>query len=444
MDILKDKVKPTYIKLLTASAGSALVGSIFGMVDAIMVGRYHGPDGTAALTILSPAWSFVYAIGLLAGIGGSVLFANHRGRGEGKTSNEYFTLSVIFGIVLSAIATFVMAAFNEPLFRFFGADDNLLVLAQKYLDCFKYAIPCCIFSNILAAFLRNDANPTLATAAVVIGGVFNAFGDYFFVFTCDMGIFGAGLATSMGLYVSVIVMLIHFFTKKNTIRLALPTNVCKKLIKIVVSGFPTALTDLSLGLFGILFNRQIMAYLNSGALAVYGIITQVTSFAQCCAYGVGQAAQPIISQALGANKTARIKECLKYTLITSAAFGILWLGLALAIPNAFVKLFMTPTQEVLEIAPAIIRAYGLSYILLPFNIVATYYFQAMMKPNISTLSSVARGAVVSGIAIMALPFLFGGDAIWYAMLITEIIVAAFSAWKIISTLPKEAACRSLQ
>ena len=429
MNLLNDRVKPTYIKLLAASAGSALIASIFGMIDAMMVGRYHGPDGAAALAVFTPVWAFVYSLGLLSGIGGSVLFANHRGKGNERSAGEYFTVTIIFGILLSAAATLIITLFNEPLFRLFGADDTLLALAQKYLYCIKFAIPCCIFSCILSAFLRNDGNPALATASAIIGGVFNAFGDYFFVFTCDMGIFGAGLATTIGLYISVLVMLIHFIRKKNTLRLVRPTRIFRKLGKISVSGFPSAITDLSLGVIGVLFNRQIMTYLNSDALAVYGIISQVAAFAQCCAYGAGQAAQPIISQALGARKTTRIKECLKYALVTSAVFGIVWTGLSLAIPNVFVKLFMTPTQAVLDIAPSIIRTYGISFLLLPFNIFATYYFQALMKPHISTVASVARGAVISGIVIMVLPLVFGGESIWFAMLITEIIVAGFSIWK---------------
>lgn len=436
MNILKDKVKPMYLKLLAAASGSSLVASVFAVVDAMMVGRYHGPNGTAALAVFNPVWSFVYCLGLLAGIGGSVLFANLRGQGEKKKSNEYFTLAIVFGIVLSVIATIIISLFSKPLFRFFGADDNLLDLAQQYLACIKFAIPCCVFSNILSAFLRNDDNPMLATTAVIIAGIFNAIGDYFFVFTCDMGIFGAGLATAIGLYISIMIMLSHFFRKKNTLRFVKPTKVFHKVSKIAITGFPTAITDLAMGIIGILFNRQIMKYLNADALSVYGIITQVTAFAQSIAYGAGEAAQPIMSQNLGAKQHARIKECLKYGLITSAIFGVFWITVTLSIPTVFVHLFMTPTKSVLEIAPSIIRAYGLSYFILPFNIFATYYFQAMMKPYLSNILSLARGAVISGIAIITVPLVFGGNGIWFAMLITEITVAIFAAVNIVGTAKK--------
>lgn len=431
MDLLKSRIGPMYLKYLAAASGSAMVASIFGMVDAMMVGKYHGPAGNAALAVFAPLWSLVYSLGLLAGIGGSVLSANKRGCGDEKEAQEHFTLSILYGAALSVLAMVVIGAFNGPLFRFFGADDGSLILAKKYLKPIFFAIPCCVFSNILSAYLRNDGDPGLATKAVIIGGLFNVFGDYYFVFVKDMGILGAGLATAMGLYVSTLLMLIHFFTKKNTFRLVRPSSVFRKLGRISVVGFSTAISDLAMGIIGILFNRQIMKYLGADALAVYGILAQITPFAQCLAYGAGQAAQPIISQNLGAGQHGRIKECLKYGLYTCAVFGVFWTAAMLLVPDLFVDLFMTPTPSVMKIAPGILRAYGISYILLPFNLFATYYFQAMMKAEVSMIASVARGAVVSGVLIMLLPMIAGADSIWYAMLITEILVAVYSAYHMV-------------
>lgn len=427
MDLLKSKIRPMYFRYLVAASGSAMVASIFGMVDAMMVGKYHGPSGNAALAVFNPLWSIIYCLGLLAGIGGSVLFATSRGKGDEKNAQQYFTLSVLYGIALSVIAMIGIGLFNEPLFRFFGADDELLILAKLYLKPIFFAIPCCVFSNILSAYLRNDNNPSLATKAVITGGIFNCFGDYFCVFVLDMGILGAGLATAIGQYIAIFIMLSHFVSKKNTLRFVKPTQVLKKIGNISVNGFSTAINDLAMGIIGILFNRQIMMHLGSDALAVYGIITQVTAFAQCLAYGAGQAGQPIISQNFGAGQYNRIKECLKYGLYTCAGMGAFWVIAMLVFPNAIMNFFMNPTPSVVEIAPSILRAYGISYMLLPFNLFATYYFQAMMKPNISLIASLTRGAVISGALIMLLPMVFGADSIWYAMLITEIFVAVFCA-----------------
>lgn len=433
MDLLNSKIRPMYFKYLAAASGSALVASIFGMVDAMMVGKYHGPSGNAALAIFAPLWSLIFSLGLLAGIGGSVIFANQRGSGDETEAQEHFTLSILYGVILSVIAMLIIGFFNEPLFRFFGADDGLLVMAKRYLKPIFFAVPCCVFSNILSAYLRNDDAPNLATIAVIVGGVFNCFGDYFCVFVLDLGIFGAGLATATGQYVAIIMMLVHFFRRKNTLRFVKPTSTLRKLWNISVVGFSTAVSDLAMGIIGILFNRQIMKYLGTDALAVYGILAQVTPFAQCLAYGAGQAAQPIISQNLGAGQHDRIQECLKYGLYTCAGMGVFWTAVTLLVPNFFVNFFMTPTSAVLEIAPGIIRDYGISYILLPFNLFATYYFQAMMKANISMIASLARGAVISGGLILLLPVIAGADSIWYAMLITEILVAVYGVYHMVKS-----------
>ena len=82
-------------------------------------------------------------------------------------------------------------------------------------------------------------------------------------------------------------------------------------------------------------------------------------------------------------------------------------------------------SEILEIAPSIIRSYGISFLLLPLNVFSTYYFQAMVKPTAAFLISVARGLVLSGILIFLLPIIAGANAIWFAMPITELIIAIF-------------------
>lgn len=425
MDILTSKIRPMYFRYLAAVSGSAMITCIFGMVDAMMVGKYHGPSGNAALAVFNPIWSIIYCFGLLAGIGGSVWFAANRGKGDEENAQQYFTLSILYGAAFSAIAMIGIGLFNEPFFRFFGADDELLVLVQKYLTPIFFAIPCCVFSNILSAYLRNDGNPALATKAVITAGIFNAFGDYFCVFKLNMGILGAGLATAVGQYIAIVIMLTHFITKKNTLRFVKPVCAANKLKDITVTGFSTGITDLAIGIIGILFNRQIMKYFGPDALAVYGVITQITVFAQCLAYGSGQAAQPIISQNYGAGQYGRIKECLKYGLYTCAGMGLFWALSVTLFPNAFVKFFMNPTPPVLEIAPGILRIYGISYLFLPFNLFATYYFQALMRPVISMSASLARGAIISGIMITILPIIFGAENIWFAMLITETLVAAF-------------------
>ena len=392
-----------------------------------MVGQYHGPEGTAALAVVAPIWNVIYSLGLLMGIGGSVLFSTIRGREKNQTerSNEYFTASMLGAAVLAAIVWIVIIFFDRQLLLLFGAEEATLSLAREYVMPIKFVVPCFLFTQALAAYLRNDGNPALATAGVLAGGIFNIFGDYFFVFACDMGAMGAGIATAGGAVISVIMMLVHFFTKRNSLWLVRPVNLLGKWKEICVTGFSTFFIDIAMGILTILFNRQIMAYLGTNALAVYGVIVNVSTLVQCCAYSIGQESQPIFSTNFGAGKGERIRETLKYALGTAAFFGLLWTVTSLAVPELLIRVFMSPTEEVLQIAPTIIRRYGLSFLLLPLNVFSTYYFQAVLKPEAAFIVSVSRGLIVSGIFIFLFPALAGADSIWFSMPFTELIVAVY-------------------
>ena len=227
-----------------------------------------------------------------------------------------------------------------------------------------------------------------------------------------MGIQGAGLANAIGSVISLGIMATHFLSKKNTLKLVIVYNFGQKLRKIVAAGFSTFFVDVAMGIVTVLINNQIMKYACAEALSVYGVIVNISTCAQGCAYSIGQAAQPIISINLGAEKWQRIKTILKYSLITAAVFSIFWSGITLLFPVPIIKIFMSATPEVINLAPKIFRLYCLSFLLLPLNVFSTYYFQSILKPKTAFTVSVCRGLVISGSMILILPVIGNDIGLW--------------------------------
>ncbi|MDE7140307.1 MAG: hypothetical protein K2O09_06085 [Treponemataceae bacterium] len=420
MDFVGGNLKRIYVNFLLAAFGSTLISMIYGIVDMAMVGWYEGPDATAALACFSPVWNVVYAIGLLTGIGGAVLFSNALGKDERESANRFFTLALMLTAVIIGAFWLVMIFFDAPILRLFGADDTLLPYARKYLLPLKCCLPVFTFNNLLACFIRNDGRPRLATAAVLAGGIFNVFGDWFFVFALDMGVMGAGIATGIGAFITLFVLLSHFFSKKNTLRLKKNFSFAKDSLRILSTGFSSFFIDIAMGIFTVFANNQIMKYLGTAELSIYAVIIQLFTFVQCCAYSVGQAAQPILSVNFGADRGDRVKRCLKYGIMSALFFGVFWTMLSASIPNVFVKIFMKPTDEIIGKAPFAIRIYSSSFILLSLNVASTYYFQSVLKRLDSFVVSILRGILINGVLIFALPAIFGGAAIWFVMPLTEI------------------------
>ena len=111
-------------------------------------------------------------------------------------------------------------------------------------------------------------------------------------------------------------------------------------------------------------------------------------------------------------------------MISTIFFALLRTLISLIYPNLYVYIFIKPTENILSIAPHIIRIYSLSFLLLPINVFSTYYFQSILKPNIALIISIMRGILFSGILIILLP-LISSNLIWFAMPITELLTFIF-------------------
>lgn len=426
MDLLRDDVRKTYRRYLAAAFGSSFISTIYSFVDMIVVGQYQGPSGTAALALISPVWNIIFSLGMLFGIGGSVHFGMLRGEKDNVpgTENRYFTSALYVTGTLSALIMTVLLCFDGAIFRALGAEGELLTLALDYFRPVRFAVPCYMLGQVVAAFLRNDNDPGLATAAVLIGGLFNVFGDCYFTFVLDMGLFGAGLATAIGSALTLAIMLTHFFKRENTLRLVPIRQLSGTVGRMIETGFSAFFADLAMGIVTALLNRGIVRYAGTDALAVYGVIVYVGTCAQCSAYSVGQAAQPLFSINFGARKWDRIRQTQTCAIRSIIVFSLFWTGVSMAFPEQIVRIFMDATLGVLEIAPTIIRIYATSFLLLPFNIYSAYYFQSIMRARAALWLAVARGLVISGGLILLLPLIFKATGLWIAMPITDAITFA--------------------
>lgn len=430
MDLQKDNVRKVYFRYLAPSLFSGLVMSVYSLVDMIVVGQYEGPAGTAALACVSPLWAFFCCLSTLFGNGGAVLFSNAKGAGRREESRAAFTVSFLLICGITAVIWFVIIVFDEALLRLFGADDALLPLALRYMKWLKWGIPLWTLGYFLGMFVRNDGSPALTGIATVCGGVLNIFGDVFLTFTCDMGIEGAAVATVAGQGLVFLIQLIHLFSKKNTIAFTRVTSFWKRGIGIASVGFSSFLCSVGMGVVVVLFNNQIMRYFGSNELAVYGVAGNLFTLVQTFSYGIGNAAQPIVAENMGAGKLERVRQTRNLGCYVAAGIGVIAMAAALLMPAQIVRLYMRPSAEILEASPGILRRYFTCLLFLPFNVYATYYLQAVRRVKASVLVSLLQSVLLCTAFLYLFPVMFGREAIWYVMPFAELCTAAAAVWLI--------------
>lgn len=427
MDFLTADIRQLYRKYLLASLGSALATSIYGFVDTIAVGQAVGPMGAAAIAVLNPFFSIMVFLAILCGIGGAVLMANAKGEGLEERGNAYFTAALVLVLGVIVVGWVVFFFFHEPVFRFFGATDENMPYVLDYGKWLVWCFPGYILPIFLGAFLRNDGAPGLAMAAVVTGGLWNCFGDWYFCFPLDMGMAGAAIATVSGASLQALIMATHFLRRgKCHLRLVWPQNILRDMRRIVTLGFGAGVLDLGNVFIAIIINNQILRYGSGDYLAVYGVVSTISLLFQALFAGAGQASQPLISMNYGARKLDRVQAVWRMGLATVGCMGVLFMLLGELFPTQITRLFIAATPEVLAAAPLAFRCYFIFFIFLGISVLATYYLQSIMRERAAMTVSVLRSLVLSITLLFVLPMFLGLPGVFLAMPLSEGIVAVIA------------------
>ena len=419
VDLLNGKLNKTYLTMLISAIASTIVTTIYSTVDMICIGHYAGADGSASVACVNPLWAIMFAFGILTGVGGAVMMSNRRGANDEKAANEYFTVAVITCMIFSAIIVTTYAVFLEPLLILCGGSGNILKLGMDYMRAMLFSVPTFTMCACLATFARNDGEALIPTVATIVGGIINMILDVLLVFTFDLGVKGAGLATGIGQAVAFLIILSYFFTKKCRLKFTKVTKIPNILLKITTVGLAAFLLEISASVTSALHNRLVADNLSGAHLAVYGTASVLVIMFVCLYNGIGTAMQPLVATAYGACNKERERKTVKLAFITAAVMSLLFFSVCHLFPETILRIYMDVDDAVLEVGPRIIRLYSLSLVVVSFCMVCNYYFQSTLMRTSCVLISMLRGLVFPIIFVFTIPAIFGYDFIWLAIPIAE-------------------------
>ena len=427
MDLIKEDVRKLFYNFLIPAISSAVAVAAYSLVDTIAIGQGVGPDGTAACALVLPIFSIANFIALVCGIGGSVLMSRARGAGHRAKGDAYFTASIVLVASLSFAAWTLGTIFQEPFYRLCGADDILMPYAKDYGTWIFAFLPSFVMTAFLGCYVRMDGSPKFAMYATLIGGVVNMIGDWLFVFPLDMGMAGAAIATVCGSVVQAFLLLGYILLGKTSLKLAKPFRWLPSFRKIMVTGFSAGIGALAVIAVSFIANNQIMRYADGAALAVYGVLGTVAALFTSIFSGIGQAAQPIVSQNDGAEQLDRCWIAGKLGIKNALVFGALFTVVSLAFPVEVAGIFMKMTPEVEEVTPYIMRVFSLSYIPHAVCLFCVYFLQSMVRPRMATLISLLRGIILNGTFLILFPMIWGSEGIWWAIFAAELVTMLVAA-----------------
>lgn len=420
----------------TASVGKTFLRytffSVLGMVgiscyilaDTFFIARGVGRDGLTALNLALPAYSVLHGTGLMIGMGAATRFSLLQGRGETEKGNRVFTSALCFALAFGVLYLLCGLFLARPISYALGARGEVLDMTADYLGTFLKFSPAFMVNNVMLCFIRNDKNPNLAMISMLSGSFLNIALDYVFVFPCNMGMFGAALATGFAPMLGVLLSSVHFLQRKNTFRLvrALPSfrhfgDMCA----LRVSSF---ITELSSGLVILVFNVIILRLNGDVGVAAYGVIANISLVVLSVFTGIAQGLQPVVSRYLGQGEEKNAAKAMKLALLTAAGFALSAYLFGALFANPIVNIFNRDNDaQLTQIAVHGLYLYFAGFVFAGVNIVTAVYFGGIDLPRESFAISLMRGFIFIIPAAFALSALFDMTGVWLSFPVAEILTA---------------------
>lgn len=420
-DFLQKPARKIFFHYLLPSIFGTMVTSIYVLADTIMIGKGIGTVAMAALNIALPVYNIFFGLGLLFGVGGSVLMSIFRGKGEKQRADACFTASFLLTLAFLAVSMIVCTLYMKEIAWLLGGTVETMPYIMGYLPYIVRGMGAFFFSSYLQTFVRNDGSPKLAMNGVIAGGVTNIVLDYVFIFPMKMGMGGAALATVIGSTLTVVILATHFFSKNNQLHFTLKGIRLSDLRDITVNGFSSFFIEAASGLTIFVFNLQLLKYVGNTGVSVFGVISNTAIVVTCLCKGINQAAQPILSTNFGAGKTGRIHEVLALAVKTSLIICAIPVVLGLIVPDLFTYIFLNPDAGILALSAPAIRIYFTGFLMMGINMVFICYFQAVFKNGHSLLICLLRGCVLVILFAYLLPAFFDVTGIWLAFPAAELV-----------------------
>ena len=434
IDFGSDNISKLFGKMLMPTLLGMLCMSVMTVIDGVFIGHGVGSDALAAVNIFSPFWLLMTAIGMMLGIGCSVVSSIHLSQDNVKAARINMTQTLIFGVTLALIITILVGAFSTQSARLLGSSDRLLPYVLDYQRWLSLAFCAMFLQSVGLLIIRLDGSPTYAMLTSSIPAILNIILDYVFLFVLDKGLEGVAFATFIGFWFGGGMVIFYILFLSKSMRLYRLKWSLKSLCLFARNigyqfrlGFSAFLGECSIAVLMFTGNFIFMKYLGEDGVAAFSIACYIMPFIFMTGNAISQSAQPIISYNHGAGKRGRVVEARKVALATAIGAGVL-LSLALAFGVKYVAaLFLDSDAGAYRIASAGIPLMATGFVFYIVNVAIIGYFQSVERVLPATTYSLARGLVFLVPSFILMPHLAGTPGIWLALPVSEAITFALIA-----------------
>ena len=428
IDFANEPVGRLFRRMIAPTLISMVSMVILNLTDGAFIGHGAGSDALAAINIAAPIFNLLAGVGIMFGIGCSVVASIHLAQGKNKAASINITQALIGALGITVIICGLMLCDLSTTCRLFGSNETLIPLASSYLRWIAACEPLFMLHMVGSFIVRLDGSPKFAMATSLVGTMLNIFLDWLFFFPFGWGLEGAAIATSISFSISGLMVLGYLVFTPQTLHLY-PLRMTLKSIMLTLRnigyqtkmGFSAMLGEVADSGAIITGNYVFIHYLGEAGVAAYSVACYCFPVIFMMANAIVQSGQPIVSFAYGAGNQTRLAEArsmmLRWAVTTSILVSV---GMFLC-SDYVTMLFLDATEPAYSLCIEGLPYFGLGVLFLTVNIVLVGFMQSIEQASRATLFTLLRGFVIVIPTFILLPELIGNVGMWLAIPTAELI-----------------------
>lgn len=406
---------------------SQVVTMIYNLADTFFVGQIGNPYMVAAVSLVSPWFNLLTAIGNLFGLGAGSLISRMMGRNNHRDIKHVSAFGVWGGAAATLVFSVLTFLFREPLLTFLGASQDTYGYAESYLNYVVVlgGIPT-MLSLTMGHLLRSEGHARWASTGMMFGGILNVVLDPVLIFGFHLDVAGAAIATAFSNGASVIFFVIIYLRLGERSSVSLyPRYFTFRFIRPVFSvGLASALAT-TLGNASNMVIVKLAAGYGDIPVAVYGIVKRIDQFPLNVSMGLCQGFMPLVGYNYAAKNYKRMREVSFFSWKTAAAMSACFIVCFAVFSYPILHLFI-PETETSTLGASFLRIACLSVPFTTVNFLISYTLQAMGKGAQSAVLTFSRQGLLNIPLLILMNLTVGLYGMIWTQLIVELIMLPVS------------------
>ncbi len=415
----EERVLKLLFRLSTPAIIAMLVSAVYNLVDTFFVGMLNDNGAMGAVSIAFPIFMVIVAVGQTMGVGSGAYISRLLGSKNIDEARRVAMTSIVTSAVVGLIISLAGFTFINELLALTGASGSLFNQSKDYLIYILMASVFTILNMNMNNLVRAEGDAMYSMIAISLGALVNVVLDPILIFTFNMGVAGASLATAIAQGVSTLFLFVYYISGKSSVGLKPSYFTPKWSIyrEILKTGLPSFARQFLSSLALALVNIAVIPF-GDAAVASIGIILRVTSLGTYVLFGIAQGFQPIVAYNFGAQKVERVKEAIKYAVIISSVFCILLSGTFVIFARHIVGVFSSH-PEVVEMGSKSLIIMIILFVANGFQIIITTLFQSLGRGKQAFILAISRQGLFFAPAVLILPKFLGFYGVSFSLVIAD-------------------------